>query len=485
MRRIVVTLGLIGMLTAVGGLGYTRERPELASDDSAADAEDAEAEGGDGNEAADTDAEPEDDGEAKDAKQTDPVELTVVAASWEVLAPGVVANGGLDPAEDSQFSSEGLDVHFAPVTDEADIEAKLGLGGASKGGADIALMPLPAFVASYERLRALSPQVFFVVAWSDGRDALSGDATLLSAPPNKGEVVLSGRRGSAESLLALFALDAAGVSPARVDVVAPGLATKKRALESLRRRKSRQIDAREVLLSTADANRLVPIVAIAPQSVLTSKRAAVIDLSRIWLEGTRKLAADPAGAARLLSKQDGAPKAVDLIDALGWVDFATLPESASALGLSGRRAANLDVLFARTWGLWRESGLLATPPPERLPSSAVVIAELVDAEGVGSTTRPTPAKPPADAEPVLVHRVRGRKLSPDAELELVAEVGFLADVFARSKIRIWVPRDPKAALRIANSAADRFGLSGERFEIVERRTKSRKTAATLEVLPAS
>jgi len=229
----------------------------------------------------------------------------------------------------------------------------------------------------------------------------------------------------------------------------------------------------------------VPIVAIAPQSVLDSKRAAVVDLSRVWLEGTRSLSADPAGAARTLSKQEGAPKAVDLIDALGWVDFATLPESASALGLSGRRAANLDVLFARTWDLWRQSGLLATPPPQRLPSSAVVIAELVDAEGVGTTTRPSPSNATPDAEPVLVHRVQGRRLSPEAELALINEVGFLADVFARSRIRIWVPRDADAARRIATSASDRFGLTGERFEIVERRSKSKKTAALLEVLPAS
>lgn len=482
MRRIVVTLGLMGMLTAVGGLGYARERPELALDDTATDeASDAE------EEAADTEDEREsnDDAEPQDAEPKAPTKLTVVASSWEVLAPGVVANGGLEPGEESKFSGAGLQVHFSPVTDESDIEAKLGLGGESEGGADIALMPLPAFVASYERLRALSPQVFFVVAWSDGRDALTGDASLLSAPPSKGEVILAGRRGSAESMLGLFALDAAGVSPARVESVAPGLATKKRAIESLRRRKSREIDAREVLLSTADASRLVPIVAIAPQSVLTSKRAAVVDLSRVWLEGTRSLAADPAGAARTLSKQDGAPKAVDLIDALGWVDFATLPESASALGLSGRRAANLDVLFARTWDLWRQSGLLATPPPERLPSSAVVIAELVDVQGVGSTTAPSLTNPPADAKPVLVHRVPGRRLTPEAELALVSEVGFLADVFARSKIRIWVPRDTDAARRVATSAADRFGLTGERFEIVERRTKSNKTAAVLEVLPAS
>src|SRR5690606_1323091 len=151
----------------------------------------------------------------------DPEPLDVVALGWEVLAPGVLANDGTTAGSDSRFRAAGLDVTFSAVTDVAEIQTRLSRGGADDHGADVALLPLPAFVASYERLRALSPQVFFVVAWSRGQHAMIGDARVLQAPPS-GEVRVAGRPGSSETLLSLFVLDQAGVSPERVRVVEPG-----------------------------------------------------------------------------------------------------------------------------------------------------------------------------------------------------------------------------------------------------------------------
>ncbi|MEM6994816.1 MAG: hypothetical protein AAF721_30155 [Myxococcota bacterium] len=494
-RRIAVSLSLLGMLAAVVGLGVSREPPRMVADTEpdgktegpAAAASNAPVDDANAPDAAvETSATAVVDPEAAPIEPGEPIGLTVVGASWEVLAPGVLANGGRAPAKDSQFSAAGLDVHFSPAKDAADLETQLGLGGEAKGGADIALMPLPTFVASYERLRALSPQVFFVVAWSRGRDALTGDVNLVRKPPSKGHVKLGARAGSAEALLGLFALSWAGVEPDRVDVIDPLAPMPKRAVKSLRRTKSRQVDARKVFLSTADATHLIPIVAIAPRGVLVDKRAAVAAFSRVWLQGTEGLAADPAAAARLLAAEAGAPKAVDLIDALGWLEFADLAESAAAVGLSGRRASTLDTLFARTWRLWRRSGLIATPPPRHVPLSAMVIAELAGESKVGVRRDPTPAiaPPDASAKPVLVHRVRGDSLSTQAEVALVNEAGFLADVFARSPIRITVPRSRTAAARIASSAAQRFGLDADRFVVVTRRRGSRGAAAIVEVLPA-
>lgn len=482
-RRAIVSLAIGGMFTVIVGLGAAKDHPRLLGEsvatadpaEGASDGEHSPATGEDDDKAADEAAPP-----------AEPTDLKIVSASWEVLAPGVLANGGLKPGEESAFSAAGLRVSFSAAVDASDLETQLGLGGRAKGGADIALMPLPTFVASYERLRALSPQVFFVVAWSRGRDALTGDATLLRKPPKKGPVTLTGRAGSAESLLGLFALQWAGVSPARVQIVAPSGTATKRSIQALRRRKSRQIDAREVMLSTADATRLIPIVAIAPKSVLNEKREAVTKWSRVWLQGTRDLASDPAGAARLVAGDTGAPKAVDLIDALGWVQFADLPEVASAVGLSGRRASTLDTLFSRTWKLWRMSGLIATPPPQRVPFNALIIAELAGEADVTVSRDPRRRHAPADTglQPVLVHRVPGKNLATDDELALVNEAGFLADVFARSPIRITVPRDPRAASRIASNAAERFGLDPDRFVVVTKKGRLRGTAALLEVLPA-
>lgn len=484
MRRTFVFLSLLGMLGVVAVTGAMRARPQLP------DAEDeAEAEGDAG---AGVDAEGE--GEGKDADGAEaqsaegatkvstaaeaategatpekPEPLRVVALGWEVLAPGVLANGGMEAGEGSRFLEAGLDVTFAAVSDAEQVEVRLGRGGKDDKGADVALLPLPAFVASYERLRALSPQVFFVVAWSRGRDAMVGDAALLLHPP-RGEVRVSGAAGSSEALLALFALDQAGVSPTRVRLVDDD--PKKRAgLEAVQRRKSRELDARRLVMSTADATHLVPVVAVAPTGVVERRRAALVRWSRTWMNGARTLAADPAEAARQLAAQKSAPEAVDLIDALGWLEFTDLHGAASAAGLSGRGAVNLDALFHRTWGLWREVGLLTTPPPERVPLSATVIADLAR-EGTTPAPKPGRTVPRGEADTLLVHTMPGRRLDADGESELVTEVGFLAGVFSRSTLEVWIPRSPEAAERVAHHAAERFGLAEGR--VVVRGDKDRK-----------
>lgn len=488
-RRITVSLSLLALLGITAGLGANRDRPHMAVDVAADPTTDeptnetTSAPAEDGNGKASSDDQPAPDG--ADAQPRDPVHLTVIAGSWEIVAPGVVANHGMAAGPDSAFTAAKVQAVFDVTDNPADIERKLGLGGDAVGGADIALMPLPAFVASYERLRALSPQVFFVVGWSRGRDALTGDVALVNAPPRKGNVTLRGRPGSAESSLGLFALDWAGVDGNRVDVVGRTGPQPKRSIEALRRRKSRQVDAREVFLSTADATHLIPIVAVAPKSVLTNKRAAVADWARVWLRGTETLATDPAQAARALAAEPKSPDAVDLIDALGWVTFADLRGAAASVGLSGRRAATVEQLFERTWQLWRASGLLATPPPERMPLNAVIIAQLASESKVSVVAPPAATRPAAreGSEPVLVHRIKGSKLSAADESGLVAEAGFIADVFSRSQVRITVSRDPQAAQRIATSAAERFDLHPDRFVVVMQRKRIRGVAGQLEVLP--
>ncbi|MEM9452979.1 MAG: hypothetical protein AAGF11_02285 [Myxococcota bacterium] len=491
MRRTFVFLSLLGMLGTVAAVGVMRQAPPMPEADDSKDGEAAApdddasstpAKSADGSPDASGDASSdaskgasgdasadESEGKGDAAVPAEPEPLRVVALGWEILAPGVLANGGMKAGEQSRFKEVGLDVTFAAVSDAEQVEVRLGRGGKDDKGADVALMPLPAFAASYERLRALSPQVFFVVAWSRGRDAMVGDADLLRQPP-RGEVRVSGAAGSSETLLALFALDQAGVSPNRVKLV-EGNKKKRASLEAVQRRKSRELDARRLVMSTADATHLVPVVAVAPLGVVERRRAALARWSKTWMDGARTLSADPPEAARQLAAQKSAPEAVDLIDALGWLEFTDLHEAAQAAGLSGRSAVNLDALFHRTWDLWREIGLLTTPPPERVPLSATIIADLAR-ETTALTPKTSRVAARGDAETLLVRTVPGRRLNAEAESSLVSEVGFLAGVFSRSTLEVWIPRSPEAAERVANHASDRFGLPEGR--VVVRRDKDRK-----------
>lgn len=494
MRRVIVFGLLASMLAAVAGMAMLRERPELLEpvvselgDGEAGEAGAGEVEAGKAGagaapvgkagagktEATSAEATP---AEATPVDPTKPPEpLRVVSLGWEVLAPGVLANGGITSADDGAFRKAGLDVTFAAVADAAEIQTRLSRGGDDEQGADVALMPLPAFVASYERLRALSPQVFFVVAWSRGRDAVIGDAELLRAPPS-GAMRLVGAPGSSETLLSLYVLDEAGVSPQRVELLEPGSSSQRRALQAVQRRRSGELDARQLVVSTADATHLVPVVAVAAAGVVDRRRDVLVRWSRTWMEGARALDADPAAAARTLAAQKGAPEAVDLVDALGWLEFTDLHGAAAAAGLSGRGAVSLDALFHRTWGLWREVGLLTTPSPERVPLTATVIADLAREASAPAAAPRRPASP-GEAPVLLVHQVAGRRLDAAGEAALVSHVGMLAGVFSRSAIEVWVPRSPEAAERVAVGAAERFGLPSDRITVRrERDPKARKAA---------
>jgi len=513
MRRGIVFLSLLGMLGVTAGMAALRERPELldralSPDGEDDDGDDPASDEGKGDGKADSkakaDADAADSTAPTSAKGTTPASasasasdepadpseppetLRVVALGWEVLAPGVLANDGMSAGEDSRFREAGLDVTFAAVSDAEQVEVRLGRGGADERGADVALMPLPTFVASYERLRALSPQVFFVVAWSRGRDAMVGDAELLRNPP-RGEIRVSGTPGSSEALLALFALQQAGVDPSRVrlepEAETGSRSRVRRDLQAVQRRRSRELDARNLVMSTADATHLVPVVAVAPAGVVQRKRSALARWSRTWMAGARDLSADPADAARRLAAQKSAPEAVDLIDALGWLRFTDLHGAAEAAGLSGRSAVDLDGLFHRTWTLWREVGLLTTPPPERVPLNATIIADLAH-EATMSPAEPHRSAPRDDAEALLVHTVPGRRLGADAESALVTEVGFLAGVFSRSTLVVWVPRSPDAAERVAHHAAERFGLPEDRLVVRHDRETKTGHAAVITVKAA-
>src|SRR5262249_22322297 len=151
---IVKGIGLFAVLAAVLGLFLyivvTKDRMPhvMPKPGHAAAAEDAGAEGG---------ALASGDAQAPVAVATTPSEapasplgrpLRVAVLGWENVSPGFGADAGAP-------SMQGQAVDVGVVEGMPAIESRLAKGGADPAGADIAIMPLPSFVASYEKLRAL------------------------------------------------------------------------------------------------------------------------------------------------------------------------------------------------------------------------------------------------------------------------------------------------------------------------------------------
>lgn len=406
--------------------------------------------------------------------------LRVAALGWDIAAPVVVANDGLEPGKASLFNEAGIAVRVSVPADASAVESALARGGDDREGADVALMPLPDLVAGWERLRALSPRIFLVVGWSRGREALY--TTRDSLVGSKKDAVLAAPSHDASAFLGLFVLGKAGLSPR----LTASLDGKAEFTASDRTSDPANASRGRLLLTTADAPRLVPIVAVAPSGLFEKHTPLLIEWSRQWMEGQSRVQQDAAAAARKVAALPGAPEPLILVRRLGEVAPASLWDNARAAGLAGRSAVPLDRLFQESWQTWRAAGVLTTPLPEPSAVQPQIIASLV--RSAPSLTPPgTPAqelKGRADeVAPLLVARVGKGKLDDSA---LESEIGFIAGVFERSVVRVAIAGrggiDEARTRKLIQSVAERFEFPASRI-VPSRATPVGKEAAVVEVLP--
>jgi hypothetical protein len=414
--------------------------------------------------------------------------LRVVGLGWDTIVPGVLANRGLEPGAESAFGKAGVEVRLAAFDKMASVEAALARGGADKDGADVALVPLPAFVASYERLRALSPEVFFVVGWSRGREALiAAKGDLLTASP-PAEVKMAGAQGEAATFFGLLALDLAGVPPAQVKLLAPG--AKEAALDAVDRGATDPGDTgrSKVLVTTADASRLLPFVAIAQKGILDKHTPALTAWARTWLAAQKQLEGDPPAAAREVAAAQGAPEPLALLKRLGEMSATPLGDVVRVAGLSGRGAVTLETLFHHAWRIWRASGVLATPAPESAPVNTAVVAALVrsDAE-LAKPPAPGAGKPPkASGDKARVLLVARHPEGKVDEAAFLSTVGLLGGVFERNTLRVTIKGgagvDAARTKKLVENAQGQFDLAPGRLVVGTKAVD--KSSAAVEVLEA-
>jgi hypothetical protein len=242
-----------------------------------------------------------------------------------------------------------------------------------------------------------------------------------------------------------------------------------------------------LLLTTADVSRLIPVVAVAPAGFVRGNEQALAAWARCWLAGAKETQADVPAAARLVAAMKGAPAVLDLLSRLGHIVPSTLHDNARAAGLAGRGAVTIEVLFQRTFHLWREVGALSAPAPETAPLSIEVIAELARRDATmaeaGPVTAPGRPKPVdeaalAQAKVLLVYSSPPGKLDDNA---LASTVGLLAGLFERSPVRVSVREGIARARRVVGNARARFDLTERVFPTAKAPPRA---TATIEVLAA-
>ncbi len=404
--------------------------------------------------------------------------LRIVTLGWELAAAGAALT-----APDGGPTS--VPMELAPESTLDAVEARLARGGADPVGADIAVLPLPAFVLAYDRLRALDPRAFLVVGFSRGREEVrAASGALLKSPPAGDEVKLvalgpgtttdpTARIAGSESatMLGLFALDLLGVAPVRVRAVASGAASEKDAAFAAVVRGAS--DPRKLALSSADASRFVPLVAVAPKAFLDAREGRVRDFARAWLDGLERAGKDASNVTRRLANKEalplaagvgGPPEAIALLDRLGQIAPAGLVEQRRLMGSS--EPVTLETLLQRQWMLARGGGLTTTSAPVPLPIDDRIVRAIAPAPA------PTPpaaldaagafAPLPAGSTPLVAYRA-----DPAADVaSVVSQIGFLSGVFERAAFRVSAKGGDKAARAIAMAAREKFALPASRIAIV-------------------
>jgi ABC-type nitrate/sulfonate/bicarbonate transport system substrate-binding protein len=417
-----------------------------------------------------------------------PHSLRVVGLGWPLLAPALVANRGTSPGAGSLFRARGIHVQLTVVDSAQQVARALARGGAHQEGADVAIMPLPLFVAAYDPLRALAPKVFFVVGWSQGEEELraSRPDALLRLPAS-GEVPLVTAAGSSAHFFGLFLLDLAGVPPARVTEVAPGHEEAGAVVVAAQHYRQRDPASgpgpRALLVTTGQAPGLIPYVAVAPQGLIDRHADRLSAFCQAWLEGTGELQQDVPTAARRIATASDAPDALELLARLGRLGHADVTKNAQFAGLSGRGAVTIDELFARAWRVWRDAGVVTSPSPPARGFAPEIITALVHSQ-TGPPAPPEARETNSDEQtssgpPLLVHRLNNRPLEAS---ELVGKIGWLAGLFEPLTLRVAVAARSEPGLdAVMAQARDRFDLPETRL-VAAPRPARRRASATIELL---
>ncbi len=403
----------------------------------------------------------------------------------------MLQNDGLAVKQQSAFAKQQLEVRLSISERLGQVEAALARGGADPSGADVAIVPLPELVASYETIKALDPVMFLIVGWSSGRDVLFSKFGSIAELAKQDPLTLHATPGSSETFLGAFALDTVGADLSKLELEASDVEKPDPSVWAVERKKLDGIAKNyqgQVLLSTAEALHLIPYVAVAQRSLVRQHPQALVTLAKVWFEGQARVTQDPTSAARRLAKLDGGPEPLALLGQLGEMSMSSIKDNALSAGVAGRGAVNLGSLFQRCWRYWRTLKVLTTPPPELAPVSGEVIAQLVLSEGPdagprGSHPLPTAdALPTDEAEPLMVLAA-----APKEKLDrAVQQVGFVAGVFARSRLRFTAytgaSYDKKSTEALVQQVTERFGLS-ERRLVPYSKPPTSLSSYRLEVMP--
>ncbi len=298
--------------------------------------------------------------------------LKVGINTWAGHAPGIVANGGMQPGNAASLYKKkyGLDIEFILLEDPTQK-----LAAFIKGDIDIMWDTVDSYAREASELaeKGLKAKAILQEDWSRGGDGIVSLKTIKSVEDLKGKRIATTRYTPSHWLL-LFLLAQSGLSPDDRNAIEKNLVFTKEAPEAAAIFKAQRVDAavtwepdlsgavaaREneahVLVSTTSATNVIADTLVARSDFLETAPKTAQDFVNGWFDGISVMKEDPQSSNQIVAN---ALKLTpdDVSGMLSGLKLTAFADNAIFFGLSGPKAS-FDSLFNGAFIIWRKKGVV-------------------------------------------------------------------------------------------------------------------------------
>jgi len=408
--------------------------------------------------------------------------LVVGINTWAGHAPGIVANGGMDPNPAGLFSKKyGLKVKFVLLEDPA---AKL--AAFRKGDVDVMWNTVDNWAREASILAEQGQKAKSVVLqdWSRGGDGIVSLSSIKSVEDLKGKKIACTQFTPSHFLL-LYLLSQSGLSPEDRAAVEKAVVFTQDAPAAAAMFKAKQVDAavtwepdlsaavtaREseahVLVSTTAASNIIADTLCARQDLLDRSPEAVRDFLHGWFDGIEMIKSDPASAYAVVGKAlklDGETVS-GMLSGLKLTPYA---DNAQFYGLSGGKA-HYETLFDTAFVIWRKKGLVSKTVDAKDWVDTRFLAALAASYPQAKVEEPkVAAKAPSTSDRAIINKQIQIHFTPSSD-EIMAGSYIVLDALGETMTSFG-----NTYLRVEGNT-DSTGKAASNMELSERRAAAVKS----------
>ncbi len=412
--------------------------------------------------------------------------LVVGINTWAGHAPGIVANGGLEPDPKSIYKTRyGVDVKFVLLEDP---QAKL--TAFVKGDIDVMWDTVDSWAREASTLAetGISAKAIIQEDWSRGGDGIVALKTINSIEDLKGKTIATTRYTPSHWLL-LYLLAQSGLTSEDKKLIEKNLVfTNEAPLAAAAFRgkkvdaavtwepdlsgavKSREDDA-HILISTAAATNVIADTLVARADVIAKAPETMRDFVHGWFDGIDEISRDPATSYQVVAKALKL-QPDDVSGMLSGLKLAPFADNALFFGLAGGDHAQFSSLFDTAFIVWRKEGVVSKAVDAKDYMDSHFVASLADKYQGQKVVEPFRFDPKAAKDPkarAIVNKSLTIYFTPGSD-EIMTGSNFTLDslgdtmlAFGNTFLRVEGNTDSKGAAKFNKSLSQKRADSVKKY----------------------